>query len=102
MAEMKLVIGKELDVQRVRDENRSLKEALGKRYHFQNIIARSAKMQDVLALVERVAGTHSTVLIGGGRGVGKKPVSRAIYQKFRPAPGPFIKNKRTRTPPTTF
>src|SRR5499426_1609201 len=29
MAEMRLVINKELDVQRVRDENRSLKEALG-------------------------------------------------------------------------
>src|SRR5882762_7685511 len=35
MAEMKLVINKELDVQQVRDENQRLKEALGKRYHFQ-------------------------------------------------------------------
>src|SRR5437016_4767602 len=53
MAEMKLVINKELDVQQVRDENRSLREALGKRYHFQNIVGRSKKMQEVLALVER-------------------------------------------------
>src|SRR5437016_7294476 len=53
MAEMKLVIRKELDVQKVRDENRSLREALGKRYHFQNIVGRSKKMQEVLALVER-------------------------------------------------
>src|SRR5260370_40970238 len=102
MAEMKLVIGKELDVQRVRDENRSLKEALGKRYHFQNIIARSAKMQDVLALVERVAGTHSTVLIGGGRGGGQDPIARGIDQKSRRAPGAFIKVNNTPLPTKLF
>src|SRR5262249_58226932 len=68
MAEMKLVIAKELDVQRVREENRTLKEALGKRYHFQNIVAGSQRMQEVLAVVERVAGTNSTVLIGGESG----------------------------------
>ena len=56
MAEMNLVIRKELDVQRVRDENRTLREALGKRYHYQNIVAGSGKMQEVLALVERGMG----------------------------------------------
>src|SRR5215471_15053033 len=83
MAEMKLVISKELDMQRVREENRSLKEALGKRYHFQNIVARSAKMQEVLALVERVAGTNATVLVGGESGVGKDLIARAIHQNSR-------------------
>ena len=102
MAEMKLVIGKELDVQRVRDENRSLKEALGRRYHFQNIIARSAKMQEVLALVERVAGTNSTVLIGGESGVGKDLIARAIHQNSRRASGPFIKINSTAIPDNLF
>src|SRR5262249_24455813 len=76
MAETKLVIAKELDVQRVREENRSLKEALGKRYHFHNIIAGSPRMQEVLAVVERVAGANSTVLIGGGRRRGEQPDQR--------------------------
>ncbi len=102
MAEMKLVINKELDVQRVRDENRSLKEALGKRYHFQNIVARSAKMQEVLALVERVAATNSTVLIGGESGVGKDLIARAIHQNSRRASGPFIKINSTAVPDTLF
>src|SRR5690242_16897692 len=69
MAEMKLVVKKELDVQQVREENRSLREALGealgKRYHFENIIARSQKMQEVLSVVARVAGSNATVLLGG-------------------------------------
>src|SRR6516225_2549635 len=102
MAEMKLVIHKELDVQRVRDENRSLKEALGKRYQFQNIVARSAKMQEVLALVERVAGTNSTVLIGGESGVGKDLIARAIHQNSRRASGPFIKINSTAIPDNLF
>src|SRR5215468_2220235 len=102
IAEMKLVIAKELDVQRVRDENRSLKEALGKRYQFHNIVARSGKMQEVLALVERVAATNSTVLVGGESGVGKDLVARAIHQNSRRASGPFIKVNSTAVPDTLF
>jgi DNA-binding NtrC family response regulator len=102
MAEMKLVVNKELDVQRVRDENRSLKEALGQRYHFQNVIAHSRKMQEVLALVERVAPTNSTVLLGGESGVGKDLIARAIHQNSRRAAGPFIKVNSTAIPDTLF
>jgi DNA-binding NtrC family response regulator len=102
MAEMKLVINKELDVQQVRDENRRLKEALGKRYHFQNIVGRSKNMQEVLALVERVAPTNSTVLIGGESGVGKDLIARAIHQNSRRANGPFIKINSTAIPDTLF
>lgn len=102
MAEMKLVINKELDVQKVREENRSLREALGKRYQFQNIIARSARMQEVLSLVARVAGTNSTVLLGGESGVGKDLIARAIHQNSRRAAGPFIKVNSTAIPDTLF
>jgi DNA-binding NtrC family response regulator len=102
MAEMKLVIHKELDVQQVRDENRRLKEALGKRYHFQNIVGHGKKMQEVLALVERVAPTNSTVLIGGESGVGKDLIARAIHQNSRRASGPFIKINSTAIPDTLF
>src|SRR5579863_2037335 len=55
LAEMRMVIHKELDVRNLREENRSLREALGKRYAHPNIVARSAKMQEVLATVDRVA-----------------------------------------------
>lgn len=100
MAEMKLVINKELDVRRVREENRDLREALGKRYHFENIVARSPKMQAVLAMVERVAPTNSTVLIGGESGVGKDLIARAIHQNSRRASGPFLKINSTAIPET--
>jgi len=89
--EMRMVVHKELDVQRLRVENRSLREALQQRYQHPNLVARSAKMQEVLATVERVAPTNSTVLLGGESGVGKDLVARAIHEKSRRASGPFIK-----------
>jgi DNA-binding NtrC family response regulator len=98
LAEMRLVIHKELDVRNLREENRSLREALGKRYSHPNIVARSAKMQEVLATVERVASTNSTVLLGGESGVGKDLIARAIHEKSRRASGPFIKINSTAIP----
>jgi DNA-binding NtrC family response regulator len=98
LGEMRMVIHKELDVHNLREENRSLREALGKRYSHPNIIARSAKMQEVLATVDRVAPTNSTVLLGGESGVGKDLIARAIHEKSRRASGPFIKINSTAIP----
>jgi DNA-binding NtrC family response regulator len=96
--EIKLIAHKELDVRRLREENRDLREALGRRYEFKNIVARSPKMQEVLATVERVAPSNSTVLLGGESGVGKDMIARAIHQHSRRASGPFIKINSTAIP----
>ncbi len=98
LAEMRMVIRKELDVHKLREENRSLREALGKRYELTNVAARSAKMQEVLATVERVAPTNATVLLGGESGVGKDLIARAIHEKSRRARGPFVKINSTAIP----
>ncbi len=98
LEEVKLIIRKELDVHHLREENRSLREALGRRYEFKNIIARSPKMQEALGTVERVAPTNSTVLLGGESGVGKDLIARAIHQHSRRASGPFVKINCTAIP----
>jgi DNA-binding NtrC family response regulator len=98
LAEMRMVVRKELDVRRLKEENQSLREALGQRYEYPNIVAGSPKMQEVLAVVERVAPTQSTVLIGGESGVGKDLIARAIHQKSRRASGPFVKINSTAIP----
>jgi len=98
LTEMRMVIRKELDVHNLREENRSLREALGKRYAHPNVVARSPKMQEVLATVERVAPTNSTVLLGGESGVGKDLIARAIHEKSRRASGPFLKINSTAIP----
>jgi DNA-binding NtrC family response regulator len=98
LAELVLVIRKELDSHRLREENRSLREALGRRYAYDNIVAQSDKMQAVLALVERVAPTNSTVLLGGESGVGKDLIARAIHEHSQRASGPFVKINSTAIP----
>jgi DNA-binding NtrC family response regulator len=98
LTEMRMVIHKELDVRNLREENRTLREALGKKYSHPNIVARSPKMQEVLATVERVAPTNSTVLLGGESGVGKDLIARAIHEKSRRASGTFLKINSTAIP----
>jgi DNA-binding NtrC family response regulator len=98
LAEMRMVIQKELDVRRLREENQSLRDELGVRYQHPNVVARSPKMQEVLSTVERVAATNSTVLLGGESGVGKDLVARVIHEKSRRASGPFVKINSTAIP----
>jgi DNA-binding NtrC family response regulator len=98
LAELVLVIRKELASHKLRQENRALREALGRRYEYKNIIARSDKMQAVLGLVERVAPTNATVLVGGESGVGKDLVARAIHEHSNRASGPFVKINSTAIP----
>jgi DNA-binding NtrC family response regulator len=98
LAEIRLVVQKELDVRRLREENRTLREALGTRYEYPNIVARSGKMQEALALAERVAATVSTVLIGGESGVGKDLIAHLIHQRSSRASGPFVKINSTAIP----
>src|SRR6202050_3128938 len=98
LVEMRMVVHKELDVRRLREENRSLREALGQKYGHPNVVANSAAMQQVLSTVERVAPTNSTVLLGGESGVGKDLIARAIHEKSRRASGPFIKINSTAIP----
>ena len=98
LAEMRMVVHKELDNSRLREENRSLRQALGEKYSHPNIVAASTKMQEVLSTVERVAATNSTVLLGGESGVGKDLIARAIHEKSRRASGPFVKINSTAIP----
>ncbi|HWW50881.1 MAG TPA: sigma-54 dependent transcriptional regulator, partial [Verrucomicrobiae bacterium] len=98
LAELVLVIRKELDTRRLREENRALREQLGVRYEYKNIVARSEKMQAVLSLVERVAPTNATVLLGGESGVGKDLIARAIHEHSHRSSGPFIKINSTAIP----
>ena len=98
LAEMVLVVKKELDARKLREENRELREALGRRYEYANVIANSPKMQNVLGLAERVAPTNSTVLLGGESGVGKDLIARAIHEHSSRASGPFLKINSTAIP----
>jgi two-component system response regulator AtoC len=54
------------------------------------IVTRSAKMHDVMRIVERVAPTESSVLVLGESGTGKELVARAIHERSARAERPFV------------
>ena len=92
------VVNKALEVSALRDENRQLKEELGRRYEFDNIIGRSRAMQEVFATVTRVAPTRATVLLAGESGVGKDLIARAIHFHSPRRDRPFVKINCTAIP----
>jgi len=73
------VVNKALEVRALRDENRKLREELGVRYDWTNIIGRSPAMQEIFGTISRVAPTRATVLLCGESGVGKDLIARAIH-----------------------
>lgn len=60
-------------------ENQWLRRELHRQYDFDQIIGDSPAMQQVFALVRKVAPTRSTVLIQGESGTGKELIARAIH-----------------------
>jgi DNA-binding NtrC family response regulator len=92
------VVHKALEVRALRDENRQLKEELGRRYEFDNIIGRSEPMQEIFAAVERVAPTRATVLLAGESGVGKDLIARAIHYRSPRRDRPLVKINCTAIP----
>ncbi|HEY5060400.1 MAG TPA: sigma 54-interacting transcriptional regulator, partial [Gemmatimonadaceae bacterium] len=76
--------------ERVREENRALRREVDKASMFEEIVGSSAPLRSVLAHVEKVAPTDSTVLITGETGTGKELVARAIHKRSSRSGRPFI------------
>ena len=88
--EILVTIAKALEHRRLILANRRLTQELDKKYGFPNIVGESRVMEDILALVKRVAGSRATVLITGESGTGKELIARAIHQCSNRAAKSFI------------
>ncbi|MBR9980622.1 MAG: sigma-54-dependent Fis family transcriptional regulator [Desulfatitalea sp.] len=89
--ELKLLIAKALRHNQLEKENLFLKEQLGSRFDFANIIGRSREMQKLLETIALVAPTEATVLIQGESGTGKELIANAIHQNSPRRDHPLIK-----------
>ncbi len=67
-----------------------LEEELKERHHFQNIIGKCEKMQQVYNLLKTLASQTTTVLITGGSGTGKEMAAKALHYGGARANGPYI------------
>lgn len=89
--ELKILIRRILDTKDLRQENAQLKETLSTRASFDNIIAVSKAMQDVLRRVAKVAPSDVSVLLQGPSGTGKEVLAVAIHANSSRRHKPLIK-----------
>src|SRR4030042_1893448 len=88
--ELKIIIAQELEKRRLKEENTLLKRNLKEKYSFENMIGKGKAMQEIYALIEKSAGTDSTVLISGESGTGKEMGARALHLLSRRRENPWV------------
>ncbi len=79
------------DRERLGEQNRYLREEIDGRYNFGEIIGESEQIHKVLAAVQKVAVTDSSVLVYGESGTGKELVARAVHYQSNRREGSFVK-----------
>ncbi|QBG49208.1 sigma-54-dependent Fis family transcriptional regulator [Verrucomicrobia bacterium S94] len=87
---LELVLDRVLKAKKIELENEQLKVQLDNKYGLENIIGRSAAMQEVFDTIRQVSGSRATVLIQGESGTGKELVAKAIHQLSPRHNGPFV------------
>ena len=98
--ELLLILQKVLERSQLLEENRSLRAQLQDRFTFYNIIYGSARMEELMSLVARVAPSQTTVLIRGESGTGKELIANAIHYASPRSGQPLIKVSCSALPET--
>jgi two-component system response regulator PilR (NtrC family)/two-component system response regulator HydG len=90
LPEVGALLHKALTERDLRRENYQLRQAVEERYSFGQLLGKSAPMQRLFALLERLAATQSIVLIQGESGTGKELVARALHYHGPRRQQPFV------------
>ncbi|MDQ7784424.1 MAG: sigma-54 dependent transcriptional regulator [Desulfomonilaceae bacterium] len=88
--DLRIIIRNALETRRLRRENVELRRSIEAKYHFGEIIGKSAQMAEVFNLITRVAPSKAGVLIIGESGTGKELVAKAIHYNSPRRGKPFV------------
>jgi two-component system response regulator AtoC len=88
--EVVLALRKAEERESLRRENRALRDEIRKEHKFEDILAKSARMQEIFRTIAKIADYKTTVLVTGESGVGKELVARAIHRRSSRRGGPFV------------
>jgi nitrogen regulation protein NR(I) len=90
--EVRLVVDKALRTRALASQHASLQSSLSAPSSARfGIIGSSNEIEELYALIDRVADTPTTVLVSGESGTGKELVARALHESSSRTSGPFIK-----------
>jgi two-component system nitrogen regulation response regulator NtrX len=81
-----LTVDHVLKLKRLEEENRELRQRIGKH----EIVHAGPAMKRVMSQVDRVAASESTVCILGETGTGKELIARALHERSARRDGPFV------------
>src|SRR5690242_5307502 len=81
-----LTVGNVLRLRHLEEENRQLRQRVGKH----EIVMAGEAMRKVMAQVDRVAASETRVCILGETGTGKELIARALHERSPRREGPFI------------
>src|SRR5262249_22833774 len=88
--EMQVLVDRAAQTAALMQEVESLRDEVGRRYSFDNIIGRSPRMQSVLKTVSMVAPLKTTTLITGESGTGKEVIAKPIHYNSPRANKPLV------------
>ncbi|MFH0810567.1 MAG: PEP-CTERM-box response regulator transcription factor [Pseudomonadota bacterium] len=88
--ELKVILRRAFHIRRLEQENLALQRKLAAAGRLENIVGSSRQMQEVFAMVRRLANSDVPVLIEGESGTGKELVSRAVHSLSLRREKPFI------------
>lgn len=100
LAELQLYVEKALHFHDIQKHNQMLRQEYRSRHSFAGIIGKSAAMQSIFDLIQRVAPTAANILVQGDSGTGKELVARAIHQLGPRKDHPFVAINCTAIPDT--
>ncbi|MBE7452611.1 MAG: sigma-54-dependent Fis family transcriptional regulator [Kofleriaceae bacterium] len=90
LEELLLLVEKTLAERTLRRQVARLQREVERQFGFENVIARSEAMKEVLGLVGRIATSTASVLITGESGTGKELIARAIHYNSPRTKAPFV------------
>ncbi|OGD37560.1 MAG: Fis family transcriptional regulator [Candidatus Aminicenantes bacterium RBG_19FT_COMBO_58_17] len=88
--ELRIIVSRGFERLRLAEENVLLKKRLEEQGGLGLMVGKSKAMKEIYSLIERVAGTDTTVLIQGESGTGKELAAQAIHSLSPRKERPFI------------
>ncbi|MFP6855147.1 MAG: sigma-54 dependent transcriptional regulator, partial [Opitutales bacterium] len=90
LEKLELLIKRALGSREIVEENISLHQRLDRTFGFDDILGKSAALEQVLERVRLIAPAKTTVLLQGETGTGKELIAQAIHQNSPRSRDPFV------------